>query len=86
MLLSPEHDAKRLTERKFMFITYRRIIMSLINLAKQNAYLRKENRRLHNLCKVKDSYFKELMSDGLRHGSKLAGKHMSDRKKYLNGK
>ena len=45
-----------------------------------------KNRRLHNLCKVKDSYFKELMSDGLRHGSKLAGKHMSDRKKYLNGK
>ena len=43
MLLSPEHDAKRLTERKFMFITYRRIIMSLINLAKQNAYLRKES-------------------------------------------
>ena len=60
--------------------------MNLFNLAKENAYLRKENRRLHKLCKVKDSYFKELMSDGLRHGSKLAGKHMSDRKKYLNGK
>lgn len=60
--------------------------MNLFNLAKENAYLRKENRRLHNLCKVKDSYFKELMSDSLRHGSKLAGKHMSDRKKYLNGK
>ncbi len=60
--------------------------MGIFNLAKENAYLRRENSRLHNLCKVKDSYFKELMADGLRDGSKLAGKHMSDRKKYLNGK
>lgn len=60
--------------------------MGIFNLAKENAYLRRENRRLHNLCKVKGSYFKELMADGLRDGSKLAGKHMSDRKKYLNGK
>lgn len=60
--------------------------MGIFNLAKENAYLRRENRRLHNLCKVKDSYFKELMSDSLRHGSSLAGKHMADRKKYLRGK
>lgn len=60
--------------------------MGLFNLAKENAYLRKENRRLHSLCKEKDSYFMELMADGLRHGSSLAGKHMSDRKKYLSGK
>lgn len=38
--------------------------------------------QLESLCEEKDSYFMELMSDGLRHGSSLAAKHMSDRKKY----
>lgn len=41
---------------------------------------------LENLCIEKDSYFKEMISDGMRHGSSLAGKHMSDLKKYKNGK
>ena len=56
------------------------------------AELEEENEALHNridelkdLCEEKDSYFTEMISDGLRHGSKLAAKHMSDRKKYLNG-
>lgn len=40
--------------------------------------------QLEDLCEEKDSYFKELMADGLRHGSSLAAKHMSDRKKYKN--
>lgn len=56
------------------------------NLARENAALRRENQRLRDLCEEKDSYFKELMSDGLRHGSPLAAQHMADRKKYLNGK
>lgn len=60
--------------------------MGLLSLKKENAYLRKENQRLHGLCKEKDSYFMELMSDALRHGSKLAAQHMSDRKKYIHGK
>lgn len=60
--------------------------MGIFSLKKENAYLRKENRRLLNLCKEKDSYFMELMADGLRHGSKLAAQHMSDRKKYIHGK
>lgn len=60
--------------------------MKLFDLTKQISKLRKENRRLHKLCRVKDSYFMELMSDGLRHGSKLASKHMSDRKKYIHGR
>ena len=55
-------------------------------LKAENAYLKKENKRLRNLCKEKDSFFTQMISDGLRNGSKLAGKHMSDRKKYLNGK
>lgn len=42
--------------------------------------------QLESLCEEKDSYFMELMSDGLRHGSSLAAKHMSDRKKYKQGK
>lgn len=47
---------------------------------------RKENKRLKKLCYEKDDFFTELISDGLRHGSKLAAKHMADRKKFLNGK
>ena len=43
-------------------------------------------KELEDLCEEKDSYFKELMADGLKHKSSLAAKHMSDRKKYLNGK
>ena len=46
----------------------------------------REIRKLKKLCAEKDSYFKEMMSDGLCHGSKLAAKHMKDRKDYLNGK
>ena len=53
---------------------------------KDNAQLKRRNNQLVDLCNEKDSFFKELMSDALRHGSKLAGKHMSDRKKYLDGK
>lgn len=60
--------------------------MSLVNLKMENSYLKKQNRMLRNLCKEKDSIFMELMSDALRHGSRLAGQHMSDRKKYIHGK
>lgn len=60
--------------------------MSMFILRQENEYLKKENRRLHKLCEEKDSYFMELMADGLRHGSKLAAQHMSDRKKYIKGK
>ena len=54
-------------------------------LKKENKRLKKENQQLKNRHLVKDGMFSELMSDGLRHGSSLAGKHMSDRKKNLNG-
>lgn len=53
---------------------------------KENEYLRNEVMRLRRLCDEKDSYFIEVIADGLRHGSKLATKHMSDRKKFVNGK
>lgn len=49
-------------------------------------YLKKEVIRLRLLCKEKDSYFTELMSDGMRHGSSLAAKHMVDRREYLKNK
>lgn len=39
---------------------------------------------LENLCDEKDDYFRETISDGLRHGSSLAGKHIADRRQYLN--
>lgn len=46
----------------------------------------KRIKQLENLCAEKDSFFLSSISDGLRHGSKDAAKHMADRKKYLNGK
>ena len=59
---------------------------------KQIKYLKTENKaqkarikQLEKLCDEKDSFFKELMSDAMRHGSSLGSKHMSDRKKYLKG-
>lgn len=55
-------------------------------LERENRALKDRNRQLKNLCEEKDSFFLELMSDALRHGSSVAAKHMSDRKKYLHGK
>jgi len=60
--------------------------MGLLGLKKENDYLKKENQRLRKLCKEKDKFFLEMISDGLRHGSPLAAKHMSDRKLYKQGK
>ena len=57
--------------------------MKPFNFNAENERLKKENQRLRKLCEEKDSFFMELMSDGLRNGSKLAAKHMSDRKDYL---
>lgn len=50
------------------------------------ANLEKRIRELESLSDTKDSFFMELMSDALRHGSSLAAKHMADRKKYKHGK
>ena len=50
------------------------------------AYLEKENKRRKKLCEEKDSFFMELMSDGMRRGSSLAAKHMADRREYLKRK
>ena len=55
-------------------------------LERENRALKDRNRQLKNLCEEKDSFFLELMSDALRHGSSVAAKHMADRKKYLHGK
>ena len=55
-------------------------------LQRENAALRKSNRRLVDLSDEKDACFLEMISDGLRHGSSLAGKHMAYKKKYLRGK
>ena len=59
------------------------IIKKLIN---ENVAKDMKIKRLENLCEQKDKYFKELMSDALRHGSTIAAQHMADRKKYLNKK
>ena len=53
------------------------------SLLKENSNLREENRRLVKMNNEKDAFFMEMISDGLRHGSKLAAKHMADRKNYL---
>lgn len=41
-------------------------------------------RELEELSEQKDAFFKEMISDGLRHGSSLAGKHMNDLKDYYS--
>ena len=63
-------------------------IIGLFGGGKKNKIKQLENRvkELETLCNTKDSFFMELMSDGLRKGSSLAGKHMADRKKWLKGK
>lgn len=43
-------------------------------------------RQLESLCAEKDEYFLGAISDGPRHGSPEAARHMADRKKYLHGK
>lgn len=55
-------------------------------LERENQRLKERNNQLINLCEEKDSFFLELMSDALRHGSSVAAKHMADRKKQLRGK
>lgn len=46
----------------------------------------KRIKELKNLCEEKDSFFSEIISDGLRHGSPKAAKHMAEKKKYLKRK
>ncbi len=58
----------------------------ILQLEKENRTNRKRIKQLEDLCEEKDSFFMQLMSDGLRHGSPLAAKHMADRKKYKHGK
>lgn len=64
----------------------RDLLKKITSLEKEISFLRKDNVRLHQLCEVKDSYFMEMISDGLRNGSTLAARHMADRKKYIQGK
>lgn len=53
----------------------------IAQLEKVNFEQLKKIKQLERMCTKKDSDIKKLMSDGLRHGSTLAGKYMSDRKK-----
>lgn len=56
----------------------------IADLENENTNLRKRVSDLESLCKEKDESFKEVISDGLRHGSSLSAKHMSDRKEHSN--
>lgn len=47
----------------------------------ENSVLRKENSNKEGIIKFLEDLCKELMSDGLRNGSSLAGRYMADRKK-----
>ena len=55
-------------------------------LIQDSAKKSKRIKDLEKLSDIKDSDLKELMSDALRHGSSLGGKHMADRKKSLKVK
>lgn len=59
---------------------------TIATLVKDNCAKERRIRDLENLCREKDSYFMELMSDGMRHGSSLAAKHMAERREYLKGR
>ncbi|MBR2957040.1 MAG: hypothetical protein IKL41_07625 [Clostridia bacterium] len=60
-----------------------KLIRSLIV---ENKALKKRNKDLVSLCNEKDSFFKEMISDGLRHKSPLAAKHMAERRSYLKSR
>ena len=60
--------------------------LSFINLKLENAAQKRRIEELEALCEEKDSYFAEMRSDGMRHGSSLAGKHMADLREYKKGK
>ncbi len=57
--------------------------------SKEKSYLeiiKKQKKYINDLEKrheEKDIIFIEMISDGLRHGSSKAGKHMNDRKLYI---
>ena len=60
--------------------------MGLFGAKNREAALTRENRMLRDLCERKDACVKELMSDGLRHGSPVAASFMAERREYLRGK
>lgn len=63
--------------------TGRKIKMENAELRKELLSTKKRIVELEDLCEEKDGFFKEMISDGLRHGVPLAAKHMSDRKQIL---
>ena len=71
------------------------IVLSAINIRQGNIISLKDRfialqgariDELLDLCDEKDAWFKELMSDALRHGSSFAGKCMVDRRETLSGR
>ena len=60
----------------------RREKLEISKLRRENQGLKKQNIELKRLCHEKDSHFRELMSDDLRHGGSLGGKHMADWREY----
>lgn len=56
------------------------------NMEREIARKDQRIKQLESLCAEKDEYFLGAISDGLRHGSSDAARHMADRKKYLQGK
>lgn len=49
-----------------------------IRLVAENTELKRINSAVIKRSLAKDSFFKEMISDGFRHGSSLAAKHMAD--------
>lgn len=71
------------------------VVLSVVNIRQGNANALKDKLialqgtkidELIELCDEKDAWFKELMSDALRHGSSLGGKCMVDRREMLSGR
>ena len=51
--------------------------------AEENNRLWEENQRLRERGDLKDEFYMQMISDGLRHGSSLAGQQMAYRREYL---
>lgn len=58
----------------------------LERLKKENKFLKKRIRLMECKSKEHERHFVKIISDGLRHGSSLAAKYMSDRRKQKRGK
>lgn len=70
----------------FLGIKNKEVVRECKILQFENRVLRERVANLEGLCREKDSFFVELASDAMRHGSSLGAQHMVGRREYLAGR